>query len=246
MRYKAVIEYDGTAFIGWQRQRGVAGRSVQESIEAAIHRLSQQSVKVFAAGRTDAGVHALGQVVHFDLETSLKDYVIMNALNHYLRLDMVSVLSLEGVEEDFHARFSARKRHYTYKIENREAPPCLERMRVWHVPKKLDVSLMAEAAGYMVGKRDFASFRSKDCQAKSSVRTIDKIDCVREGSSVLVHVAAQSFLHRQVRIIVGTLVQCGSGAFPPPHILEILERKNRAAAGITAPPYGLYLTLVEY
>ncbi|KAA8474430.1 tRNA pseudouridine(38-40) synthase TruA [Anaplasma marginale] len=247
MRYRAVVEYDGTAFIGWQRQKGVAGRSVQESIEDAIYRLSQQHVTVFAAGRTDAGVHALGQVVHFDLNTSLQDYVVKNALNHYLRSDMVSILSLEEAAEGFHARFSAKKRHYMYKIVNRDAPPCLDRLRMWHVPKQLDVPDMQEAANYMVGeKKDFASFRAKECQSKSSVRTVDRIDCVREGNNIFVHVSAKSFLHKQVRIIVGTLVQCGHGAFPPSYVLEILERKNRAAAGITAPPHGLYLVLVEY
>ncbi|MCU7611613.1 tRNA pseudouridine(38-40) synthase TruA [Anaplasma capra] len=246
MRYRAVVEYDGTAFIGWQRQKGVAGKSVQESIEAAIYSLSQQSVTVFAAGRTDAGVHALGQVIHFDLNTSLQDYVIMNALNHYLRSDMVSILSLEKAEQGFHSRFSAKKRHYTYKIANRDAPLCLDRLRMWHIPMKLNVSDMNEAASYMIGKKDFASFRSKECQSKSSIRTIDRIECVREGSNILVHVSALSFLHKQVRIIVGTLVRCGNGTSAPSHILEVLESRNRAVAGVTAPPYGLYLTLVEY
>ncbi|MDB1135746.1 tRNA pseudouridine(38-40) synthase TruA [Candidatus Anaplasma sp. TIGMIC] len=246
MRYRAVIEYEGTSFIGWQRQRNSTGRSVQEAIEEAIKKFSQQTVEVCAAGRTDAGVHALGQVVHFDLKVSLEDYVVKNALNHYLRFESVSILHLERVDQEFHARFSAKKRHYKYRILNREAPPSLDRFRCWHVPKKLNVCDMQEASTYMCGKFDFASFRSKSCQSKSSIKTIDAIEVVGEGEEIMVNVSAPSFLHNQVRIIVGTLVQCGSGLFPPAHVEQIIEKKNRAAAGITAPAHGLYLTHVDY
>ncbi|ABD44026.1 tRNA pseudouridine(38-40) synthase TruA [Anaplasma phagocytophilum] len=246
MRYKAVVEYEGTSFIGWQRQHGVVGKSVQESIERSIKEFCQQSVIVYAAGRTDAGVHATGQVVHFDLKVSREDYVIKNALNHYLRNEKVSILQLERVDEEFHARFSAKKRHYTYKISNREAPLCIDLMRMWHVPKRLNVENMREAASYIVGKHDFASFRAKDCQSKSSIKTVDSIDIIAAEEEININISAQSFLHKQVRITVGTFVECGMGLYPPAHVLEILEKKDRAAAGITAPAHGLYLTRVDY
>lgn len=246
MRYKAVVEYDGTAFVGWQRQKGIAGKSVQEAIEAAIKSFSQQTVLVYAAGRTDAGVHALGQVVHFDLRVSVECYVVKNALNHYLRNEMVSILHLEEVDENFHCRFSAKQRNYIYKISNRDAPLCIDRMRMWHVPKKLNVSDMRSAASYLVGKKDYTSFRAKDCQSKSPIKTIDRLEITRQGDVISVELSALSFLHKQVRIIVGTIVQCGHGLFPPEYIETILKKRERSAAGITAPPYGLYLTHVEY
>ncbi|MEH0831157.1 tRNA pseudouridine(38-40) synthase TruA [Anaplasma bovis] len=247
MRYMAVVEYDGTFFKGWQRQKGCDGkRSVQETIEGAIYSLSQQNVQVVAAGRTDAGVHAVGQVIHFDLRTNLQDHVIKGALNHYLREEQVSILSLGKVDDEFHARFSAKKRHYRYKISNRDAPLCIYRLRMWHIPQKLDTERMKEAASYMLGNKDFASFRGKYCQAKQSVKTLDAINIIQENTDINIDVSAQSFLHNQVRIITGTLVQCGRGLFSPIHIKEILEKKDRAAAGITAPPYGLYLMRVDY
>lgn len=246
MRYKATIEYDGTAFIGWQRQQGVTGKSVQETIEAAIKAFSQQTVTVYAAGRTDSGVHALGQVVHFDLRVTVECYVVRNALNHYLRGDMVSILHLEEVDEDFHCRFSATKRHYVYKIANRDAPLCIDKMRMWHVPKKLNVTAMRDAASYLIGKKDYSSFRAKDCQSKSPIKTIDMLEITEKECVIHVEISALSFLHKQVRIIVGTIVQCGQGLFLPEHIKTILEKRDRAAAGITAPAHGLYLTRVEY
>ncbi|MFV9839070.1 MAG: tRNA pseudouridine(38-40) synthase TruA [Aaplasma endosymbiont of Hyalomma asiaticum] len=247
MRYKAIIEYDGTSFIGWQKQKCADGhRSVQESIEEAIKAFSRQAVTVYAAGRTDAGVHALGQVIHFDLPISVEDYVVKNALNHYLRRDMVAVLELQRVGEDFHARFSAKARHYMYKISNRSAPLCIEHMRMWHVYKRLNVQNMRDAATRMVGKKDFASFRAKGCQSKSSIKTIDSLEILESGDAIFINISAPSFLHKQVRIIVGTLVQCGCNVFSPSYMDEILEKKDRSAAGSTAPPYGLYLTRVDY
>ena len=247
MRYKAIIEYDGTSFIGWQKQKCAEGhRSVQESIEEAIWAFSQQAVTVYAAGRTDAGVHALGQVIHFDLQMGVEDYVIKNALNHYLRRYMVAVLELQRVDSDFHARFSAKARHYTYKISNRSAPLCIEYMRMWHVYKRLNVQDMRDAAMRIVGKKDFASFRAKGCQSKSSIKTIDSLEILEHGDAIFINISAPSFLHKQVRIIVGTLVQCGFNVFSPAYIDEILEKRDRSAAGSTAPPHGLYLTRVDY
>ena len=248
MRYKAIIEYDGTAFIGWQKQKYASGhRSVQESIEEAIKAFSRQAVDVYAAGRTDAGVHALGQVIHFDLPINKEEYVIKNALNHYLRRDMIAVLEIQKVDSEFHARFSAKARHYLYKISNRCAPLCINHMRMWHVHKKLDVECMRDAAARIVGKKDFASFRAKSCQSKSSIKTVDSLEIVEEeGDAIHIYISAPSFLHKQVRIIVGTLVLCGSHSFAPSYIGDILEKKDRSAAGCTAPPYGLYLRRVDY
>ncbi|KJV68824.1 tRNA pseudouridine(38-40) synthase TruA [Candidatus Neoehrlichia procyonis] len=245
MRYKITIEYDGSGFSGWQRQK-YTNNSIQETIENAIFSFSQQRITVYAGGRTDAGVHALEQVAHFDLITHLDDYVIRNAINYHLRPNAISILSVKKVSNEFHARFSAKKRHYLYKITNRYSPVAIDYKRTWHIPKPLNVDNMVQAASYIIGKNNLSSFRSKTCQSKSPIKTIDNIIVTKNNQYIYIYISALSFLYKQVRIITGTLVSCGKELFLPAHMLDILNKKNRAAAGETAPPYGLYLIKIDY
>lgn len=245
MRYKITLEYDGRRFLGWQKQN--QGISVQEVLEIAVSTLYGKRTQVAGAGRTDVGVHALGQVAHFDALGKYDCYAINNALNFYLRDYPVSILSVEEVEADFHARFSAVSRRYLYRILNRKAPPALNAGRVWHVPVKLDVEAMAEAAQHFIGTHDFSSFRNSMCQAKSPVKTLDVMD-VHQADSDEIHieVQAKSFLHNQVRIMTGTLFDVGIGRISSSRIDELFEAKNRTLAGNTAPACGLYLVRVDY
>lgn len=243
-RYKLTIEYDGTPYVGWQRQAN--GSSVQGEIEAAVKAFCGESINVYGAGRTDSGVHALGQVAHFDTPRDTGADTVCDALNHYLRKAPISILSAERVDDDFHARFSAVGRHYLYRILNQRPPPALNRDKVWWVPKKVDAEAMHEAAQILVGDHDFTSFRATSCQAKSPVKTLDRLDVVRDGAEIRVTAAARSFLHHQVRNMVGTLMWVGSGKWGPPDVQASLESRERAAAGPTAPPEGLYLVKVDY
>lgn len=243
-RYKLTLEYDGTNTVGWQRQEN--GPSIQQYLEEAITRFIAQPVVVFAAGRTDAGVHALGQVVHVDLPKEYPAVVVQRAINFYLKPAPVVILASEQVGEDFHARFSARKRAYTYRILNQPAPPILKLNRVWHVKEPLDTHAMQEAANVLIGHHDFSSFRAVSCQAKSPVKTLDSIIIEKQGDEILIHVSAQSFLHHMVRNLVGTLKLVGSGKWQKEDVKAALEAKNRTAGGPTAPAYGLYLTSVTY
>jgi tRNA pseudouridine38-40 synthase len=243
-RYKLVIEYDGTPFTGWQRQ--LNGRSVQQAVEEAIERFAGQAVRIQCAGRTDAGVHATHQVAHVDLERIWRTDTVRDAANAHLRPEPVAVLSAEEVPESFNARMSAVKRHYLYRILNRRAPPALEVNRVWAVPWRLDAAAMHEAAQHLVGRHDFSTFRAAECQANSPVRTLDRLDVGRVGDEIRVAASARSFLHHQVRSIVGTLAQAGAGRWSVQDVKDALDARDRKRCGPMAPSSGLYLVGVEY
>lgn len=243
-RFKLIIEYDGQAFQGWQRQKN--GFSVQEALETAVHAFSGEDVIIQGAGRTDAGVHATGQVAHLDLVKPMSLESLQNAINHHVRPHPVAILRATVVDDEFHARFSAKNRRYLYRILNRRAPLVLDLGRSWHVPTPIEEEVMHEAAQRLIGKHDFTSFRSAACQAKSPIKTLDRIAVQRQGDEIRITVTARSFLHHQVRNIVGTLKMIGDNKWPVDRIEAILEAKNRAAAGPTAPAAGLYLSGVEY
>lgn len=243
-RIKIVVEYDGSEFVGWQAQDN--GPSVQIALEEAIRAFSGEKCRVTGAGRTDSGVHALGQVAHFDLEMGLEPERIVSALNAQLRARGVSVLSAEIADDDFSARFSARKRHYLYRLLNRRAPPALRRGRVWHVPRPLEAERMHEAAQILVGKHDFSTFRHPQCQAKSPVKTLDRLDVERRGEEIWFKLSSRSFLRQQVRSMVGTLKLVGEGKWSAEDLRKALEARDRSALGFNAPPHGLYLMRVDY
>jgi tRNA pseudouridine38-40 synthase len=243
-RFKLTIEYDGGPFVGWQRQEN--GRSVQQAIEEAVAAFSGEKIVLKGAGRTDSGVHALGQVAHFDLVRERTPEVVRDATNANLRPQPIVILGAELVGEDFDARFSARRRHYLYRILERRAPPALDRGRVWWVAQPLDVEAMHAAAQALVGQHDFTTFRSSQCQAKSPVKTLDRLDVSREGDEVVIRATARSFLHNQVRSMAGTLKKVGDGSWPVAEVGEALAAKDRARSGPVAPPDGLYLVAVEY
>ena len=243
-RYKLTLEYDGRGFVGWQRQDN--GPSVQEALEDAIEAFSGERVATVAAGRTDSGVHALGQVAHFELAKTREPGVVRDALNHQLRDRMVSVLAAEAVDGDFHARFSAVERVYRYRIVNRRSPLALDAGRAWWAPKPLDAEAMRAAAQILVGEHDFSSFRASHCQAESPVRTLDELAVERRGDEVAVTARSRSFLHHQVRNMVGTLVLVGEGKWRAEDVAAALAARDREAGGPTAPADGLYLVAVRY
>jgi tRNA pseudouridine38-40 synthase len=243
-RYKLVIEYDGTPFAGWQRQSN--GRSVQQAVEEAIEAFAGQSVRAHCAGRTDAGVHATHQVAHVDLDKEWRADTVRDATNAHLAREPVAVLSAEVVPDAFHARTSAKKRHYFYRILNRRAPPAIDVNRVWHVPWALDAVAMHAAAQTLVGQHDFTTFRAAECQAKSPVKTLDRLDVKRDGEDIRIDASARSFLHHQVRSMVGTLMLAGAGRWTVAEVRDALEAKDRARCGPTAPACGLCLVGVDY
>jgi tRNA pseudouridine38-40 synthase len=243
-RWALKLEYDGGAFVGWQRQ--AAGVSIQQIFEAAASKLADRPVTSIIAGRTDAGVHAEGQVVHIDLERDIAPDRLASALNFHLKPHRVCVLAAAAVPPDWSARFSAIGRAYRYVISNRRARPALDEGRVWHVPHALNAALMHEAAQSLLGRHDFSSFRAAACQAKTPWRTLDRLDVGRRGDTIEIIAEARSFLHHQVRNMVGTLKLVGDGAVPVAAMAGILEAANRAAAGPTAPADGLFLTAVRY
>ena len=243
-RYKLVVEYDGTPFVGWQRQDN--GPSVQAALEDAVLRFCNERVNVFGAGRTDSGVHALGQVAHIDISREFPADTVRDALNAHLRPAPVSVLSVERVGDDFHARFSANRRDYLYRIVNRRAPLALMHHRAWQVLAPLDAGAMHDAAQALVGKHDFTSFRAAACQADSPLKTLDSIAVARDGEEIRITLSARSFLHSQVRIIAGTLRNVGEGRWAATKVAAALAACDRVAAGPTAPPYWLYLVQVGY
>lgn len=243
-RYRLTLEYDGAPFAGWQRQDGQP--SVQGALEAAAEALDGGPVEVVGAGRTDAGVHALGQVAHLDLRRDLRPEKARNALNAHLRPHPIAVLQAEIVAAGFHARFDAVERSYLYRISNRRAPLVLERGRMWRVPVNLDVEAMDGAAQALVGRHDFSTFRDSKCQADSPVKSINVISVRRLGEDVELRCSARSFLHRQVRSIVGSLVDVGRGKESSGWIAEILAAADRTLCGPVAPPEGLYLAGVRY
>ena len=243
-RYFLTLEYDGSGFCGWQKQAN--GVAVQEVVETAVERLCRDTRPVHAAGRTDAGVHALGQIAHVDLPKDYGEGKVQDALNHHLRPHPVAVLAARRVGADAHARFDAIGRAYLYRIRNRRPPLTLEAGRAWQVPQPLDAAAMAEAAAGLVGRHDFSSFRAAECQAESPVKTLDRLTVRRTGDLVEVEAQARSFLHHQVRNIVGTLVLVGKGAWAVAEVGAALRARRRSAAGPTAPAAGLYLTRVDY
>jgi tRNA pseudouridine38-40 synthase len=243
-RYKLTLEYDGTPFSGWQRQS--ERPSVQQALEEAIFGFSGETVTTQAAGRTDAGVHALGQVAHFDLAKAWDPFRVREALNYHLRPAPVAVIAAEAVDDAFQARFSAKARHYEYRILNRRAPPVIERNHVWHVPMELDAEAMNEAAGSILGLHDFTTFRSAECQAKSPLRTLDVFSVRRVNEHILVTANARSFLHHQVRSMVGSLKLVGEGKWQPEKLRAVLDARDRSQCGAMAPSSGLYFTHVDY
>lgn len=243
-RYRLTIEFDGSPFVGWQRQDN--GPSVQEALETAARRYCGQDVTFHAAGRTDAGVHALGMVVHADIPRSDPAETVANALNALIRPNPVSILEAQVVDDDFHARFSCYERSYVYRILNRRPPPALLSGRVWWVARPLDAAAMHEAAQALVGKHDFSSFRAAQCQAQSPVKTMDEVRVVRQGDLVEMHVRARSFLHHQVRNFMGTLVLVGEGKWTAQDVERALLARDRSAAGPTAPAEGLYFVTARY
>ena len=243
-RWKLIIEYDGLPFNGWQSQKDNSG--VQDFLKTAIKNFSNEAVKIYAAGRTDSGVHALGQVVHFDLERQTSANEIREALNNHLKPNPIAVISAEEVSNDFHARFSALKRHYRYDIINRRPLLTLDKGRYWRVGKSLDIKLMIEASKYIEGNHDFTTFRSTHCQSKSPIKTIDSIEIEQSGLEINIFISAKSFLHNQVRSIAGSLKLVGEGKWQSLKIKEILEKKDRTLCGPVAPSEGLFLTRVDY
>ncbi|MFW0776634.1 MAG: tRNA pseudouridine(38-40) synthase TruA [Rickettsiales bacterium] len=251
-KYKLTIEYDGTGFAGWQRQ--VEDPSIQASLIAAVKKFCGETVDVVGAGRTDAGVHATAQVAHIELSKEHDPFRIMQGLNFHLMSEetappttnQITVVNAEAVEDNFHARFSATSRSYVYRIMNRRARLGLDIGRAWHVAEVLDVETMQEAANLLIGDHDFSSFRDSQCQAKSPVKTMEKLQVQRNGNEIRIYAHARSFLHHQVRIITGTLVLVGKGKWQVSDVQKALDAKERKAAGITAPPEGLYLIGVGY
>ena len=243
-RYKLTIEYDGSAFVGWQRQAN--GPSVQGELERAALALAGVPVMVKGAGRTDAGVHATGQVAHLDLPKSFRTDSVRDALNAGLRPHAIAVLAAEEVGADFDARSSAVQRHYLYRIVNRRPPLTLAASRAWLVKRRLEAEAMHEAAQVLVGRHDFSTFRDSECQAASPVRTLDRIAVSRTGETIDIEVSARSFLHRQVRSMVGSLEQVGAGRWTADDLRSALEAADRARCGTVAPAAGLYLVRVDY
>lgn len=254
-RYKLIIEYDGSGYAGWQTQPGQP--SIQEALETAVLKFSGVKTEVAGAGRTDAGVHATAQVAHVDLPRETDPFKVMQGINYYLFNEggdipaapipnRIAVLRAEPAPDDFHARFSAKRRHYVYRIINRRSRLGLEAGRAWHVIEPLDAEKMHKAAQYLLGNHNFTSFRDSECQAKSPVKTLDKLDVKRIGEEVRITTNARSFLHHQVRIMAGTLALVGKGKWKPEDVRAALKAADRTKSGPTAPPEGLYLVGVEY
>lgn len=243
-RFALTVEYDGRPFMGWQRQ--AHGPSVQEAIEEALKRVVHEDAAVHAAGRTDAGVHATAMRAHVDVARAISPFRLMEALNALLRPAPVAILACEVVPDDWHARFSCRARHYEYRIVNRRAPLTFEKGLAWRVPLPLDAAAMADGAKRLLGRHDFTTFRSAHCQADSPLRTLDRLDVVRCGDRISVFASARSFLHHQVRSMVGCLSLVGQGKWMPDDMTAALEARDRAALGLNAPPDGLYFLRADY
>ena len=243
-RYKLTLEYNGAEFYGWQIQPGDA--TIQGVLTDAIAKVNGEAALVQGAGRTDSGVHALGQVAHVDLLREWDPFVLRNAINAGVRPHKVCVLEAELVPDDFNARFSGTKRHYLYRILNRRAPPTLDQGQVWFVPVELDANAMHEAAKILVGHHDFSTFRDSQCQAQSPLRTLDRLDVSRFGEFIEIRTESRSFLHSQVRSMVGSLKLVGEGKWTSKDLQAALDAKDRTACGVVAPPEGLYLVRVDY
>ena len=243
-RWRLTIEYDGTPFMGWQRQDH--GPSVQQALEEAAERMTGETAVFTAAGRTDAGVHALAMSAHVDIEKSLTPHRLREGLNALARPNPIAVLAAEPVAADWHARFSCTGRRYLYRILQRRAPPALDHDRVWHIAQDLDIAAMQQAAAHLIGRHDFTTFRAAHCQSDSPVKTLDRLDVESVGEEIRVHAEARSFLHHQVRSMVGCLALVGRGQWSPEDMKTALEAKDRAALGLNAPPHGLYFVEALY
>lgn len=245
-RYKLTIEYDGGAYLGWQMQASSYGKSVQGELVRAVAEFCGETVTVAGAGRTDAGVHATGQVAHVDLTRDWPNRVVRDAMNRYLKDEAIAVVAAEKMPGDFDARFSAIRRHYLYRIIDRRPPLTLERERAWWSPKPLDVARMQEAAKVLIGRHDFTTFRSTECQAKSPVKNLDRFDILRTTTGIECRLDARSFLHNQVRSMVGTVKLVGEGLWTADDMREALAARDRKACGTVGPAHALYLTQVDY
>ena len=243
-RWRILIEYDGGPYVGWQRQKN--GPSIQQALEEAVFSFCGENTRVYGAGRTDAGVHAFGQVAHIDIARPTTSDTVRDAINAHLRDEPISVLAAMAAADGFHARISACERVYLYRILNRRPPPAIEHGRVWHIPWALDAAAMHEAAQRLIGTHDFTSFRATACQAKSPVKTLDVLDVREADDEIHFHARGRSFLHHQVRNIVGTLERVGVGKLTAEDVSRALAARDRAAAGATAPPEGLALVSVGY
>jgi tRNA pseudouridine38-40 synthase len=243
-RWRLTVEYDGGPFMGWQRQEH--GPSVQQALEEALRRMTGEQAQFTAAGRTDAGVHALAMSAHADVMKSLTPHRLREGLNALVRPQPISVLEVAEVADDWHARFSCIGRRYLYRILNRRAPAALDSGHVWHIPVRLDLEPMREAAAHLVGRHDFTTFRSAQCQSESPVKTLDRLEVSRVGEEVHVRAAARSFLHHQVRSMVGCLALVGRGQWTPRDMADALETRDRSALGFNAPPHGLYFVEAIY
>ena len=243
-RFALTVEFDGRPFMGWQRQDH--GPSVQQAIEDAAFAVTGEDVAVHAAGRTDAGVHGLAMRAHCDIAKPIAPFRLMEALNARIRPHPVAILACEEVSEDWHARFSCLSRHYEYRIVTRRAPLTWEKGLAWRIPGPLDVAAMQAGAAYLVGRHDFTTFRSAHCQADSPVRTLDRLDVVHEGERISVFASARSFLHHQVRSMVGCLSLVGQGKWAPEDMRDALAAQDRTALGLNAPPDGLFFLRAEY
>lgn len=243
-RYKFIIEYNGSTYHGWQYQENLP--TIQGEIESAIFKITQESIRLQVSGRTDAGVHALGQVAHADINKTMDPFRLTYGLNHFLTDKGISILSTEMCDTTFHARFSTKARTYLYKIINRRAPLTVDMKLAYHVPLPLDVASMNEAAKYLIGHHDFTSFRASECQALSPTKTLEQADFIKDGNLIEFHTRSKSFLHHQVRNMVGTLCLVGLGKWQPKDVQTVLLARDRKAAGPTAPPDGLYLREIIY
>ncbi|MCM8731355.1 tRNA pseudouridine(38-40) synthase TruA [Hephaestia sp. GCM10023244] len=243
-RFALTIEYDGAPFMGWQRQ--THGPSVQQTIEDAAHTITQEDVVVHAAGRTDAGVHALGMRAHLDIARAFTPFRLMEALNSVMRPAPVAILGCDIVPDDWHARFSCIARHYQYRIVTRRAPLTFDKRLAWRIPVALDCRAMQAGAAKLLGRHDFTTFRSAHCQANSPLRTLDRLDVRQDGDTIEIHVSARSFLHHQVRSMVGCLALVGEGKWTPDDIAAALAARDRTALGLNAPPDGLYFVRADY
>ena len=243
-RWRLTIEYDGGPFMGWQRQDHAP--SVQQTLEEALHRMTGELPTIHAAGRTDAGVHALAMSAHVEIEKTLTEHRLREGVNALVRPSPISVLAASHAPDDWHARFSCIGRRYLYRILNRRPPPALDNGRVWHLGVPLDVEAMAEGAALLVGRHDFTTFRSAHCHSESPVKTLDRLDVSRDGDEIRIEAAARSFLHHQVRSMVGCLALVGRGHWTPADIKTALDARNRSALGFNAPPHGLYFVEAIY
>lgn len=243
-RFAFTVEYDGRPFMGWQRQ--AHGPSVQQAIEEALERITGEKAVLHCAGRTDAGVHGLAMRAHADIAKDIAPFRLMEALNAHLKPDPVAILACETVADDWHARFSCIGRAYVYRILNRRAPLTFEKGLVWQVTQPLDVAAMAEAAAHLIGRHDFTTFRSAHCQADSPVKSLDRLEVIREGTRIAIQAEARSFLHHQVRSMVGCLALVGMGSWTPADMADALAAKDRSALGLNSPPDGLYFVEAKY